>query len=110
MTMTRPVALARISRQLKDAEKKADAALLATSELMSTLLVARDDPELTAHTGQDALTRLVHAQVSILEGSTGIFRAHNAVAKIGVELGILEESVPTDPLGQIAVEPNIAAA
>lgn len=104
MSISRSAAAARIARSLREAELKADAALLAASELMSTLLLAREDPELTRHTGQESLIRLAKAQMSLLEGSTGIFRVHEGVAKIGVELGILDEPEQTKPLG--IAEPN----
>lgn len=109
MSITRSAAAARIARSLRDAELKTDAALLAASELMSNLLLARQDPELTRHTGQDTLIRLVKAQSSLLQGSTDIFRVHEGVAKIGVELGILDEPEATRPLG-IAEEAESRAA
>lgn len=99
MPIATSAAAARIARNLREAELKTDAALLATSELMSSLLIARENPELTRHTGQESLIRLAKAQMSILEGSTGIFRVHESVAKIGVELGILDEPEATRPLG-----------
>ena len=40
------------------AEKSADAAILAASELMSTLLNARANPEVVVHKGQKAIIRL----------------------------------------------------
>ena len=59
MPLDRNAATARIARQLKTAEKQADDAMLALSELMSTLLRARAGADVVPHTGQAALLRLV---------------------------------------------------
>lgn len=109
MSITRSAAAARIARSLREAEMKTDAAILAASELMSNLIMARQDPDLTRHTGQEALIRLAKAQTSLLQGSTEIFRVHEGVAKVGVELGILDEPQVTKPLG-IVQETDSAAA
>ena len=58
MSMPLPAATARIARQLRDAETKTDAALLAAAELMTTLIHARSNPAIAVHTGQRALHRL----------------------------------------------------
>ncbi len=101
MTLTPSVAFARISRQLHETEKKTDAALLATAELMSSLVQARAVADVTPHTGQQALIRLVRAQQSIIEGSNDIFRVHDVMAGIGKEMGLFDESTPTDPFKAI---------
>lgn len=99
MSIPLPAATARIARQLRDAETKTDAALLATTELMATLIQARSNPAVAVHTGQRALYRLVHAQRSIIEGSSDIFRVHDELSTIGREMCLLDESGSTPPSG-----------
>ncbi len=95
MTMPLPAATARIARQLHDAEKTADAALLASSELMTSLILARSNPAVIVHTGQQALMRLVRAQQSIIDGTNDLFRVHAEVSSIGKELNLLDEEGST---------------
>lgn len=95
MSLDRFAATARISRQLKDAEQKADEVLLATAELMSTLVRARATADVVPHTGQTALIRLVQAQKALIEGSSDLFRVHNEMSTIGQELGLLDEKDST---------------
>jgi len=91
MSLDRIAATARIARQLKDAEQKADEALLALSELMTTLLHARASTDVVPHTGQAALMRLAQAQRSIIDGGSDLFRVHDVMSSIGRELGVLDE-------------------
>lgn len=97
MSLDRTAATARIARQLKDAEKKSDEAILALSELMATMLRARASTDVAPHTGQSAILRLVEAQRSFIDGGSGLFRVHDAMSSIGRELGVLDEidSTPT---------------
>ena len=101
MHMTPSIASARIARDLKDAEAKADEAILAASSLMTTLVQARTATGVVGHTGQEALIRLARAQVSLIEGSTDIFRVHDHMSKIGREMGIMDEKGSTPVLGSI---------
>lgn len=95
MSLTHSAATARIARQLKEAEQKADEALLAASELMATLVRSRASNGVVPHTGQAALLRLVQAQKALIEGSSGLFRVHNEMSMIGQELGLLDEENST---------------
>lgn len=97
MSLSRSAALARISRQLHDAEKTTDLALKAAADLMSTLIDARSGDDVAPHTGQRALIRLARAQAAILDGSSDIFRVHDIMANIGKEMAIFEEAQPTRP-------------
>jgi hypothetical protein len=106
MSMPLPAATARIARQLRDAETKADAALLAATELMATLIQARSNPAVAVHTGQRALHRLVRAQQSIIEGSSDIFRVHDEMSTIGREMCLLDEDGSTPKSGLLEVEPT----
>lgn len=110
MQMTTSVATARIARDLKNAEAKADEALLAASALMKTLVEARTATGVVPHTGQEALIRLARAQVSLIEGSTDIFRVHDHMSRIGREMGIMDEEGSTPALGSIGTIDDVKAA
>lgn len=96
--LDRNSATARIARQLKEAEGKVEEALLASSELLSTLIRARATAD-APHTGQSALIRLVQAQRSILDGSSDLFRVHDVMSSIGREMGVLDEPNSTPASG-----------
>ena len=104
MSIPLPAATARIARQLRDAETKTDAALLAATELMTTLIQARSNPAVAVHTGQRALHRLVRAQQSIIQGSSDIFRVHDEMSAIGREMCLLDESGSTPSSGLLEAE------
>ena len=110
MSLTPSSAFARISRQLRDAELKTDAALLAAADLMSSLVQARALADVAPHKGQQALIRLVRAQQSIIEGSNDIFRVHDVMSGIGQEMGLFDESTPTDPFKGIDDQSDQKAA
>lgn len=110
MTLTTTAATARIRRQLADAEAKVDQAMVATSELMASLISARAAADVPPHTGQAALLKLAGAQRSLLEGSSNIFRVHDAVSAIGVEYGILDEAGSTARFDQLDVVAQKTAA
>lgn len=110
MSLDRATATVRIARQLKDAEAKIDEALLASSELMATLIRARASAEVVPHTGQTALIRLADAQRSIIEGSNNIFRVHDVMSSIGREMGVLDEEGSTPSSGLLGLAGDQAAA
>jgi hypothetical protein len=91
MSLTPKLAAIRITRQLKTAEAQANQALLECSKLMTELVEARQATGIASHTGQDALIRLARAQTFMLDSSSDLFRTHDAVYKIGLEMGLLEE-------------------
>ena len=97
MSIPKSAAAARIRTQLRDAEAKFDEALLASANLMATMVLARANPEVEVHTGQKALLRLAQAQRSMLNGSSNLFRVHDELVVIGRELAILDEPSPTSP-------------
>ena len=81
----------RIASQLRNTEEHADAALAMVSELLSTLIHARANPEIPVHAGQKAIIRLTKAQQALVEASTEVFRAHDEIAQIGREMGLFDE-------------------
>jgi hypothetical protein len=110
MSFDRTAATARIARQLKQAECKTDEALLALSELMSTLVRARSSTDVVPHTGQNALIRLAQAQRSLIDGGSDLFRVHDAMSSIGLELGVLDEPNSTPPSGLVEAGAEKVAA
>ncbi|MCP5386634.1 MAG: hypothetical protein H6916_07425 [Novosphingobium sp.] len=110
MSLDRTAATARIARQLKDAEQRIDDALLASSELMATLLRARASTSVVPHTGQAALIRLAEAQRSIINGANDMFRVHDVMASIGREMGVFDEEGSTPPSGLLQTSDEKAAA
>lgn len=97
MSIPTSAAAARIRTQLRDAEAKFDEALLASANLMATMVMARANPAVEVHTGQKALLRLAQAQRSMLNGSSNLFRVHDELVGVGRELGIFDETSPTSP-------------
>ncbi len=95
MALDLNAATARIGRQLREAELATDQALLKSAELLATLVKARGEAGVVPHTGQKALIRLVRAQQSLVEGSNDIFRVHDEMSGIGMELGFLDENGST---------------
>lgn len=85
MTMTIAAAAARISRQLPEAELSLDAALLASTRLMESMLLARGADGLQAFTGQTALLRLARAQRTLIESQNDMIRVHHALVDVGRE-------------------------
>ncbi len=75
-----PAYMARIRKQIRDAEAKADESLIAKLELMSSILRARQIEEMPApHVGQDAIIRIGRAVASDISSANDIFRSHNAL-------------------------------
>lgn len=98
MSLNVPAAAARIRRQLRDAEAKADAALQASTALMTTMLEARSIQGVEVHTGQKAMLRLSRAQQAFVDGTSDLFRVHDEMVKVGRAVGIFEEDTPPSGL------------
>ena len=84
-----------IRSQLRQAEALGDETLLATAELMKRMLVARSNPDVVPHEGQQALVRLVRAQAQIVDGTSNLFRVHNELSKLGIARGLMDEEGST---------------
>lgn len=98
MSMTIAAATARISRQLPETELSLDSALLASTRLMETMLLARQVEGLDVYTGQTALMRLAKAQRTLIESQNDMLRIHEELRGIGREvkaLGDEDGSCPT---------------
>ena len=98
MSLTIAAAAARIRRQLRDAESKADAALQASSSLMATMIDARSIDGVEVNVGQKAIIRLAKAQQAFVDGTSDLFRVHDEMVRIGREMGIMDEETPASGL------------
>ena len=110
MSLDRSAATARIARQLKHAEKQADQALLALSELLTTMLHARASTDVAPHAGQAAIMRLIEAPRSFVGGRTDRFRVHDVMSSIGREMGVLDEPNSTPEFGSVEADNEKIAA
>lgn len=82
-----PAYMARIRKQIRDAEAKADESLIAKLELMTSLLRARQVEAMPApHVGQDAIIRIGRAVQSDISSASDIFRSHNALNEAQVQI------------------------
>ncbi|MCJ2182044.1 hypothetical protein MTR62_04905 [Novosphingobium sp. 1949] len=97
MTMTIANAAARIARNLPEAEQSLDAALLASTRLMESMLLARQAEGLAVYTGQSALLRLARTQRTLLTGQSDMLRVHRELLGIGREVKAIDDEDGTCP-------------
>ena len=97
MTMTIAAATARISRQLPDAELSLDAALLASTRLMESMLLARQSDGVETFTGQAALLRLARSQRSLIESQNDMIRVHRELLDTGREVKAIDDDPGSCP-------------
>lgn len=76
---------ARLQREVPTAETSIDDALIAVSSLMTSVVTARREIGIPAKTGQGTIIRLAKAQMSLVEVSGSILRAHGELVEIGKE-------------------------
>lgn len=87
--MSRPIpaSMVRLRNQIRDAETKADQALIAKTELMRSILLYRQTEEVPApHTGQDAIIRLGRAIQNDISSAGDLFRTHNCLTTAKTEI------------------------
>ena len=97
--MTKHVAQARISRDLKQAEAALDEALLRQADLLSTMVHARRETGVDPFVGQDALMRLVRSQQAMLNAGGELARVHGRLSDIAVEMVAGVDPCPTPAFG-----------
>lgn len=85
MPQTIAAITARLARDVPHAETAIDAALIAVSSLMTSVVTARRETGVPAKTGQGTILRLARAQMSLAAVSGDILRAHGELAEIGKE-------------------------
>lgn len=108
MTMTKQVASARLARQVPKAEQAIDEALQATTAVLQTMLSARIEADVPAHTGQLALAKLMQSQQALIAASNDFMRVHRELAVIGKEL--MAADYGDCPPAQAAIEQSSVQA
>ena len=80
MSMTIPVAQMRIARDISEAEKALDEALIRQSSLFTTMVAARRETGSAPFVGQEALMRLAKSHQALLEAGDWHARVATLVA------------------------------
>lgn len=104
MTLTLPVVVARLRREVSSAEAAFDAAFSASAQVQQTIVTARGQLPVPVHAGQQALLRLQRAQAKIVDAQNDLFRAHDELARLGATMMPEEEYTP--PSGIETEEPG----
>jgi hypothetical protein len=97
MPMTVPVAQMRIARDITEAERALDEALIRHSSLFATMVSARRETGSDPATGHEALLRLTRSQQALLEAGGDLARVHGSLLKVQREMGVGEECPPDEP-------------
>src|SRR5690348_11232175 len=106
MPMTVPVAQQRLVRDINEAEKALDEALVRQSALFTSLVTARRETGSDPFLGHEALLRLAKSQQALLEAGGNLARVHGSLLEVQKEVcGADEcpENEPREPGGQLAV-------
>ena len=101
MSMSVPVAQMRIARDICEAEKALDEALIKQSSLFTTMVSARLETGSAPFTGHEALLRLAKAQQSLLEAGGNLARVHGSLLDVQKEVCGADECPPDEPTGQL---------
>ena len=101
MSMTVPVAQLRIARDISEAEKALDEALIRQSSLFTTMVAARRETGSNPFVGHEALLRLAKSQQALLEAGGNLARVHGSLLDVQREMDIGDECPPDEPTGQV---------
>lgn len=104
MTMTVPVAQLRIAREMSQAERALDEALIRHSSLFTTLVAARRDTGSDPFVGHEALLRLTKSQQALLEAGGNLARVHGSLLDVQKEMGIADDCPPEEGRLDVADE------
>jgi hypothetical protein len=102
MTMTVPVASMRIARDIRQAERALDEALIRHSSLFKTMVAARQDTGSEPFTGHEALLRLAKSQQALLDAGGDLARVHGALLDIQHTMIGADECPPEEKTGQLS--------
>jgi len=94
MSMTVPVAQLRIARDISEAEKALDEALIRQSSLFTTMVAARRETGSDPFVGHEALLRLAKSQQALLEAGGNLARVHGSLLDVQKELGVGDDCPP----------------
>ena len=97
MSMPVPVAQMRIARDISEAERALDEALIRHSSLFTTMVAARRETGSAPFTGQEALLRLAKAQQALLDAGGNLARVHGSLLDMQREMGVADECPPDEP-------------
>lgn len=106
MSMTVPVAQLRIARDINEAEKALDEALIRHSSLFTTMVSARRETAAGPFVGHEALLRLAKSQQALLEAGGDLARVHGSLLKVQREMGAGDDCPPDE--SRDALEMRIA--
>jgi hypothetical protein len=99
MTMTVPIAQLRIARDIDEAERALDEALIRHSSLFTTMVSARRETGADPFVGQEALLRLAKSQQALLEAGGNLARVHGSLLKVQKEVCGADDCPPQQPTG-----------
>jgi hypothetical protein len=102
MSFNASAATARIRRQLKEAEARADEALLSKLDLMASMVRARQSVAVDDGTiGQSAIVRMSRSVQAQIEATNDLFRAHEELRRACHDAGFIpDEKKPRQDLGR----------
>lgn len=109
MSMSVNVAAMRLAREVPSAELAIDAALLATTNVLQTMLSARSEGLVPAHAGQVALAKLIQSQKSLMEASNDFLRVHRELAALGREMMVSDDDYCPPIKGEVDSSVDMAA-
>lgn len=98
MSMTVPVAQMRIARDISEAEKALDEALIRHSSLFTTMVSARLETGAAPFTGHEALLRLAKSQQALLEAGGNLARVHGSLLELQREVCGVDECPEDGPI------------
>lgn len=101
MSMTVPVAQLRIARDISEAEKALDEALIRQSSLFTTMVSARRETGGDPFAGHEALLRLAKSQQALLEAGGNLARVHGSLLEVQKEVCGADECPPDEPRGAL---------
>ena len=104
MTMTVPIAQMRIARDINEAEKALDEALIRQSSLFTTMVSARRETGSEPFVGHEALLRLAKSQQALLEAGGNLARVHGSLLEVQKEKCGVDDCPPDERTGSFLEE------
>jgi hypothetical protein len=99
MSMTVPVAQMRIARDINEAEKALDEALIRQSSLFTSMVSARRETGSDPFVGHEALLRLAKSQQALLEAGGNLARVHGSLLEVQKEVCGADACPPDEKTG-----------
>jgi hypothetical protein len=101
MSMTVPIAQMRIARDINEAERALDEALLRQSSLFTSMVAARRETGSAPFVGHEALLRLAKSQQALLEAGGNLARVHGSLLEVQKEVCGADDCPPNEPRGSV---------